>query len=116
MDQITIQVRKNKKGDLLDGPFFIKQLNVDELLELMSKIEKAEDDNGLFVQRTLVTKDGKTVFAPQQVSLIKDRIGGVDYLKVLMAAQALNPIQELADLQEKYSKNSNSDQSSDSDT
>lgn len=112
MDEIQISVKKNKKGDLVEGPFFVRELDIDQLTGYYDAIQKpGADEKALLAQATLCTKDGEPVFKPQQVKLIKERLSGVDYLKLLYVAGQVNPLQDLEELMVKYEKNSTSDQS-----
>lgn len=111
MDAIDIRVKKNKKGDLIEGPFFVAELSIDEVLEYYQKVEKSQvDSRALLAQAVLRFKDGKHVFKPQQVNLIHERLGGVFFLKVVYVANQLNPVESIAELVGKYEKNSVSDQ------
>jgi len=113
MELINIKVKKNSKGDLRDGKFYVKELSFDECFELHDKGDKGEDANLRLVQMCLVDEEGERVFKPQQMKLIKERISGVDMMAVLMEANGLNDFNKIAEISEKYRKNSQSDPKTD---
>jgi len=112
MELVDIKVRKNKKGDLIEGEFFVKELSFDECMTLHSSASDG-DENSRMIQMCLVDSEGNHVFKPQQVKLIKDRLNGVDMTSVLIVANGLNDFTKIGELAEKYAKNSKSDQKQD---
>lgn len=113
MEKVDIRVKKNKKGDFLSGSFFVKELDFDECLELHEKTGNGDDNNLRLVQMCLVDSSGERVFKPQQMKLIKERLSGIDMTIVLIEANGLNDFSKIADISDKYRKNSQSDQTSD---
>ena len=110
MERVDIRVRKNKKGEFVDGEFYVKELDVDEIFSLQgSPDDKLE--NSRLLQKCLVTSEGEPVFKPQQINLIKERLSGVDFTVALIAANGINDFGKIGATVDKYSKNSKSDQS-----
>lgn len=110
MEQLDIRVKKNAKGELLSGPFFVKELDFDELTNLQEKHSADSIFNSHIIQSCLVDSDGVEVFKPQQVKLIKARINGSHFGVVLYVANKVNDFGAIARYMEQYKKNSESDQ------
>jgi len=104
MDKIDIQVKKNSKGDLIEGPFFVTEIDYDSIVDLQSK---PDDENrpSWLIQKCLVNEDGENIFKPQQVKLIKQRLKGAHYMALLMACNGINEFDKISEVGEKYSKN-----------
>ncbi len=113
MEQLDIRVKKNAKGELLDGPFFVRELDFDELTSLQDKHSADSIFNSHIIQYCLVDADSAPVFKPQQVKLIKSRINGSHFAAVLYVANEVNDFGAIAKYMEKYKKNSESDQKQD---
>lgn len=114
MEKVDIQIRKGKseKSGFIEGEFFVKALDFDELMDLQAKASEDSDNNGRLIQACLMDDSGEPVFKPQQINVIKDRMSGVDYMVVLMEANQLNDFSKLNAIAEKYAKNSKSNQNS----
>lgn len=112
MEKIDIKVRKNAKGDLIEGDFFVKELSFDECIEMNEKGDKGGDSNNRLIQMCLVNSDGERVFKPQQLKIIPDRLSGVDMMSILIEANGLNDFSKIGEISEKYSKNTQSNQTS----
>ena len=107
MEKVDIKVSKSKAES-----FYIKQLSFDECMSLYEK-SGSGDENSRLVQLCLVDEEGKPIFKPQQIPMIKERLSGVDMAVVLTVANGINEFSKIAEVAEKYSKNSKSDQISD---
>lgn len=107
MKKIDIKVKKNDKGEFLEGPFFVKELNFDEVIDIQDKIsnQESDDSNERLIQSCLIYENGRNVFKPKQVNVIKNRINGVDFMAVLVVSNKLNDFSKISDLVEEYSKN-----------
>lgn len=112
MDKLPIQIYKNAKKDLIEGPFFIKSLSFDELSEFQEKVGKDDLVNSRLLQMCIVNSDEEPVFKPQQIKMIKDRMKGSHYMVALIAANGVNDFEAMSEMAEKYSKNTLSDQDS----
>ena len=113
MEQLDIRVKKNAKGELLQGPFYVKELDFDELTSLQEKHSEDSIFNSHIIQCCLVSADGTPVFKPQQVKLIKSRINGAHFGAALYVANEVNDFGAISRYMEKYKKNSESDQKPD---
>jgi hypothetical protein len=111
MKKVDIVVLKNKKGDLMEGDFYVKRLSFDEITKVMEQASDASTINTNIISHCLVHKDGAPVFKPQQRKLIAERLPGVDTSIVMAEAEALNRFARLGQLGDEYEKNSESDQS-----
>jgi len=106
MEKVDIKVAKCKAKE-----FFVKALSPEELFAFQERIGTVDEQkdkmllNNILIQACLVDSDGNNIFKPQQVHLIKDRIGGIDYSCVLAEATGLNDFEKLTKITEKYSKN-----------
>lgn len=113
MEKLDIKVKRNKKGDLLDGPFYIKELDFDEFGALQEKHSADPIFNSEIVRACLVDSEGKNIFKPQQVPLIKSRINGAHFGVILYVANKANDFGAIAKYMDMYEKNLSSDQNSD---
>jgi len=107
MDKVDIKVSKSKAES-----FYVKQLSFDECMALYEK-SGSNDESSRLIQLCLVDEEGKPIFKPQQIPLIKERLSGVDMAVVLTVANGINEFAGIAQVAEKYAKNSKSDQTSD---
>lgn len=109
MESIDIKVRKNKTQNF--SGLHVKALDADEIMDFFDRIAKPSADEAcILAQMTLCSKDKVPVFAPKQVNVMKTKMSGLDWVKLLFLCRHMNPIGELVEFQEKYLKNSESDQ------
>lgn len=117
MEKIELKIRKSKNGPLLKGPFFVKELDFEEVKEYFDKVIGKnlgdEEEKTRLVQMTLVDKAGNNIFKPQQVNVIKTRMGGIQIMKASYLATKVNDMTSFAEFIQEYEKNSESDQSTD---
>jgi hypothetical protein len=108
MESIDIKVRKNKTE--FHTGLYVKALDADEIMDFFDRVSKpSADEASLLAQMVLCSKDGLPVYKPSQVSVVKKKMSGVDWLKLLFLARHMNPVGDLVEFQEKYLKNSESD-------
>lgn len=110
MEKIDLEIRKGSKGQLLDGDFFIKELDADEITDMHESSGKDIDEKALLFQMCIVRANGEPVFKAQQRNLIKKRMKGSHFLSALIAISAVNDFDKMSATIDKYAKNSESDQ------
>ena len=109
MKRIQIKIRKSKKSEYLEGEYFVKALDFDEVQAYFQKSQANKDEDARFrlVQMCLVNKDGSNVFLPKQINIIKDRLIGTHLLNAMVVATKEN---DFTSFTEDYEKNLESDQ------